>query len=62
MFGYQFMRTHGSVEWPSRSPDLTPLKFFLLDQLKTVVYADPPANLQELKNKITVACKQITKE
>jgi len=25
-------------------------------------YADPPANLQDSKNKTTVACRQLTKE
>lgn len=50
------------MEWPPRSPDLTPLDFFLWGHLKTVVYADPPAILQNFKNKITVACRQLTKE
>lgn len=62
MFGNRWMGTHGPVEWPPRSPDLTPLDFFLWGHLKTVIYADPPANLQDLKNKITVACRQLTKE
>ncbi|XP_022170291.1 uncharacterized protein LOC111033711 isoform X2 [Myzus persicae] len=62
MFGNRWMGTHGPVEWPPRSPDLTPLDFFLWGHLKTVIYADPPANLQVLKNKITVACRQLTKE
>ncbi|VVC38669.1 Hypothetical protein CINCED_3A001493, partial [Cinara cedri] len=62
MFGNRWMGTHGPVKWPPRSPDLTPLDFILWGHLKTAVYAEPPANLQDLINKITVACRQLTKE
>ncbi|VVC25703.1 Hypothetical protein CINCED_3A000490 [Cinara cedri] len=62
MFENRRMGTRGPVEWPPRSPDLTPLDFFLWGHLNTVVYAEPPANLQDLKNKIAVACRQLTKE
>ena len=55
-FGEKFIATHGPVEWPPRSPDLTLLDFFLWGHLKNVVYADPPINIQDLKNKITHAC------
>ncbi|XP_022170059.1 uncharacterized protein LOC111033573 [Myzus persicae] len=55
-FGEKFIATHGPVEWPPRSPDLTPLDFFLWGHLKNVVYTDPPINIQDLKNKITHAC------
>lgn len=37
-------------------------RLFLWCHLKTVVYAYPPENLQDLKNKITVDCRQLTKE
>lgn len=30
-FGEKFIATHGPVEWPPRSPDLTPLDFFCGD-------------------------------
>ena len=30
--------------------------------IKTIVYADPPINLQKLKDKITAACSQLTDE
>ncbi|VVC27620.1 Hypothetical protein CINCED_3A024456, partial [Cinara cedri] len=36
MFGNRWMGTHGPVKWPPRSPDLTPLDFFLWGHLKTV--------------------------
>ncbi|KAL4130658.1 hypothetical protein QTP88_008071 [Uroleucon formosanum] len=61
-FGNNWMGTNGSIPWPARSPDLTPLDFFLWGHLKTVVYADPPINLQHFKQKITKACSKLTKE
>ena len=39
-------------EWPARSPDLTPLDFFLWGYLKEKVYHTVPANLDDLRNRI----------
>eukprot|EP00102_Acyrthosiphon_pisum_P006741 XP_003240351.1 PREDICTED: uncharacterized protein LOC100573963 [Acyrthosiphon pisum] len=61
-FQNRWLGTYGPIEWPPRSPDLTPLDFFLWGHLKTIVYADPPINLQHLKDKITAACNQLTDE
>lgn len=54
--------TQGPVNWPPRSPDLTPLDFFLWGHLKNLVYDhhNPPRTLQELEGRITAACSQIT--
>ncbi|CAH2093266.1 unnamed protein product [Euphydryas editha] len=41
----------GDIEWPSRSPDLSPCDFFLWGYLKSVVYENNPNNL-ELKRHI----------
>jgi hypothetical protein len=41
---------------------LTPLDFFLWGHLKNVVYANPPINLQDLKNKIRLACNNLREE
>lgn len=54
--------TYGSIEWPPRSPDLTSFNFFLWSHLKTVLYADPPINVQQLKNKISATCNNLTEE
>jgi hypothetical protein len=48
------------IKWPPRSPDLTPLDYFLWGHLKTVVYANPPTNLIDLKQKIIAAYNQLT--
>lgn len=50
----------GTIEWPARSPDLTPLDFFLWGHLKSVVFATPPPTLADLENRIRVACAEIT--
>ena len=39
----------GSIEWPARSPDLTPMNFFLWRFLKNKVYVPKPATLEQLK-------------
>ena len=51
----------GPTSWPPRSPDLTPLDFFLWGFLKDQVYVPPlPANLAELRNRITAAVELVT--
>ena len=40
-------------EWPPRSPDLTPLDFFLWGYVKDRVYRQPPRNLRTLQQSIT---------
>ncbi|XP_025204363.1 uncharacterized protein LOC112601133 [Melanaphis sacchari] len=62
IFPNRWIGTHGVISWPARSPDLTPLDFFLWGHLKNVVYADPPINLQDLKNKIRLACSNLRRE
>ncbi len=42
---------HNQV-YPPRSPDLTPLDFYLWSYLKMKVFQTPPANLQDLRNRI----------
>lgn len=46
--------------WASRSPDLTPLDFFVWGFIKSKVYATKVNNLQDLKQRIRVAAALIT--
>ena len=46
--------------WPARSPDLTPLDFFLWGHVKNLVYQVKIQNLAHLKNRITDAINSIT--
>ena len=44
------------MRWPPRSPDLTPYDLFLWGFVKDTVFVPPlPANLQDLRNRITAA-------
>ena len=40
------------MEWPPRSPDLTPCDFFLWGYLKGKVFTTPPNDLNDLRNRI----------
>ena len=56
--GSQVCAEH-AVEWPPRSPDLTPCDFWLWGYLKSKVYDPMPATLQDLRNSIMRECGQI---
>lgn len=47
------------VLWPPRSPDLTPLDFFLWGILKEKVYQSRPQSVQDLRQNIIQACAEI---
>lgn len=49
----------GAVEYPPRSPDLTPLDFYLWGTLKDVVYRQKPRTLDELRDSIVHSCANI---
>ena len=42
----------GEIDWPPRSPDLTPLDFYLWGYLKSKVYEEDPRTVEDLKRKI----------
>jgi hypothetical protein len=50
----------GTVEWPARSPDLTPLDYFLWGYVKHNVFKTRPNDLQELQQRIINTCATIT--
>lgn len=52
-FGERIIKNQGPILWPARSPDLTPLDFFLWGYLKNEVYKlNPPQNIEDLKERI----------
>lgn len=55
-FPNRWIGRRGSVEYPPRSPDLTPLDFFLWGYLKDKVYGRKPKTIEELKNAIKEEC------
>ena len=46
LFGPRFVALHQEVEWPARSPDLTPCDFFLWGYIKDRVFKNPCLNLR----------------
>ena len=51
------------MRWPPRPPDLTPCDFFLWEFVKDNVFVPPvPANLQELRDRITAAMSIIDRD
>ncbi|GFU68279.1 uncharacterized protein TNCV_834061 [Trichonephila clavipes] len=51
-FGVRLISRFGSVNWPPRSCDLTPLDYFLWGYVKSLVYADKPQTLDHLEDNI----------
>ena len=49
----------GPISWPPRSPDLTPLDYFLGGHVKTVFYASKPRSLEELRGRIERVIREI---
>ena len=51
-FGERVISRNGPVGWPPRSCDLTPLDYFLWGYVKSMVYANKPATIDELRTNI----------
>ena len=51
-FGERVISRNGPVEWPPRSCDLTLLDFFFWGHIKSLVYANKPATLEDRKDNI----------
>ena len=52
VFGNRLVALGTNVEWPARSPDLTPLDFFVWGYLKSKIFKTPPGNIQILRERI----------
>ena len=51
-FPIRWIGREGPMCWPSRSPDLTPLDFFLWGYAKDCVFATPVNDIGELQTRI----------
>jgi hypothetical protein len=51
-FGKWWIGRCGPLEWPARSPDLTPCDFFFWGYLKDHVYKTQPATILQLRDRI----------
>ena len=57
MFDNRVIGLGHQVEWPPRSPDLTPCNFFLWGYLKSKVFVSPPDSLDDLRQRICTSFK-----
>lgn len=58
-FGGRWIGRRGPIEWPPRSPDLSPCDFFLWGVMKDRVYGRNPRSIEELKDAITTEISAI---
>ena len=58
-FNQRWIGRGGPIPWPARSPDLTPLDYFLWGYLKQLVYAVTVNNVEELRQRIEEGCQTI---
>ncbi|GBM06963.1 hypothetical protein AVEN_239667-1 [Araneus ventricosus] len=58
-FHRRWIGREGSIPWPSRSPDIKPLDFFLWGYVKNIVYQSPILDTDELKSRITAAIQTV---
>lgn len=60
IFPNKLISRRGDINWPPRSPDLSPMDFFLWGYLKSKVYVNKPGSLVQLKENIRHEMAAIT--
>ena len=61
-FTGRWIGLHGPVVFPPRSPDLTPLDFFLWGTIRNKVYLTPPTTQEDMQERIVAACRATTRQ
>ena len=61
-FPNRWIGRHGSQSWPARSPDLTPIDFFLWGHMKSLVYDTPIDSAEDLVGRIVDAAALVSEE
>lgn len=61
-FPEKWIGRRGHIEWPARSPDLSPLDYFFWGVLKDKVYSTKPENIDQLKERILEEASRVTEE
>jgi hypothetical protein len=52
----------GPISWHPRSPDITPLDFFLWGYVKDIIYKTPVTSHDEMKLRIVATIETITSQ
>ena len=61
-FRNRWIGRNGPTPWPPRSPDITPLDFFLWGYVKDKVFSTPVPDITNLKARITDDFATITED
>lgn len=62
VFPNSWIGRDGPIQWPPRSPDITPLDFYVWGRAKELVYATEVPTRDELRQRIEVAFETIKEE
>ncbi|GBP93868.1 hypothetical protein EVAR_92799_1 [Eumeta japonica] len=62
VFPNSWIGRDGQFPWPPRSPDLTPLDFYVWGRAKELVYATEVQNVEDLREWIEAAFQKIQQE
>ena len=62
MFPRKWIGRKGPYIWPARSPDMTPLDFFLWGHVTHRIFLTRPVDCDDLKLRIVAACREISPE
>ena len=58
-FPHRWIGRGGPIQWPARSPDITPLDFFLWGTLKDIVYRNVPTTADNMRQRIVDGVQQL---
>lgn len=61
-YGTNWIGRNGPIKWPARSPDLTPIDFYVWGRAKELVYNEEIRDIDHLKQKIDRAFNVIKHE
>lgn len=62
IFPNRWIGRRGEIEWPARSPDLSPLDFFAWGHIKENVYKTKPQNIEEMRERIVQVVQSVSQE
>lgn len=62
VFPNRWIGRRGAIEWPARSPDLSPLDYFAWGHIKENVYKTKPQCINDLRNRIVEEIGKVPRE
>lgn len=59
IFDDRWIALNGPFRWPPRSPDLTPLDYYIWGKIKSLVYATAPTTKEDMKQRVREAFRNL---